>query len=198
LISSSELSVLMAINDPPAVLTRALRGHKVEKIDDSNKVLDYVSHDGYDLVLLDSELDKVKMVKGIDPRLEIILISEHKIDINEALKSGVSACFNKRLEMQAIQNSLKKISDLVQLRRETEGKESELLNLYTFAGLVGKNPQFLEILTFIQRIAPYYKSVLICGETGTGKEVIARALHFLSTQNKHPLVTCNCPSFGNT
>jgi len=78
------------------------------------------------------------------------------------------------------------------MRRETAELERLLNTKYTFAGLVGRNPEMLEVFSLIRRIAPYYKTVTIMGETGTGKELIAKAIHSLSPVAKGPFVICNC------
>jgi transcriptional regulator with GAF, ATPase, and Fis domain len=57
---------------------------------------------------------------------------------------------------------------------------------------VGRNPRMLDIFTFLRRAAPYYKTVTIMGETGTGKEVIAKVLHALSPGEAEPFVVCDC------
>jgi transcriptional regulator with PAS, ATPase and Fis domain len=84
---------------------------------------------------------------------------------------------------------------MFEIRSETARLEEQLDSKYTFAGLVARNPKMLEICSFTRRIAPYFKMVTIMGETGTGKEVVARAVHSLSARQKDPLLVCNCGGF---
>ena len=77
-------------------------------------------------------------------------------------------------------------------RRETAELEKLLDSKYRLEGVIGKNPRMLEIFNFLRRIAPYYQTITIMGETGTGKEIIAKALHALSPASKGPFVVCNC------
>ncbi len=84
------------------------------------------------------------------------------------------------------------------VRSEMALLEEQLDQKYTFAGIVGRNPKVLDIISFIKRIAPYYKTVAITGETGTGKEVVARALHSLSSNHGDPFVTSNCAGYVET
>ena len=65
-------------------------------------------------------------------------------------------------------------------------------------GVVGKSAKMLEIYNYIRRVAPYYRSIVITGETGTGKEVLAKTLHAQSPAAKNPFVPCNCASLVGT
>ena len=195
--ASTTLKILLAMDNPPETLIQALDGHHLEILPDPSQLPDYVSRNGYHLLVMGNEIERVSVVKNADPRLEVFLVGNHKLDVEGALQIGASACFHEPIKIREVRKSLEQIAELIQVRRETVQIEKELKNHYTFAGVVGKNPQMLEILNFLRRIAPFYRSVLICGETGTGKEIVSRALHFLSTQDKHPLVTCNCSSLGN-
>ena len=194
--SSTSLKILLAMDNPPKILTQALDGHHLEILPDPNRLLDYVSRNGYHILVMGNEIERVRGVKDADPRLEVFLVGNHELDVVGALKVGASACFLEPIEIREVRKSVEEISEMIQVRRETVEIEKELKNHYTFAGVVAKNPQMLEVLSFLRRIAPFYRSVLICGETGTGKEVISNALHSLSTAKK-PLVSCNCPTIAN-
>ena len=72
------------------------------------------------------------------------------------------------------------------------GSYDELLSSFSFHGLVGRSPAMLEVFNRMSRIAPHFRSVLITGPSGTGKELVARSLHELSPARKGPFIVCNC------
>lgn len=76
--------------------------------------------------------------------------------------------------------------------------EYELAAIPRFQGLIGRSAEMLEVFDQIRRIAPHFRSVLLCGETGTGKELAARALHDLSPAGVSPFVACNCSAVVET
>jgi formate hydrogenlyase transcriptional activator len=79
-----------------------------------------------------------------------------------------------------------------QLEQENVYLREEILGEHNFEEIVGNSPQLTSVLHTIDRVAPTDTSVLILGETGTGKELIARAVHSRSARHKHPLVKVNC------
>ena len=79
-----------------------------------------------------------------------------------------------------------------QLRKETERLNRQLGYRGTLGGLVGTSPAMQQVYASIQQAAPTSASVLIIGETGTGKELAARAIHGLSTRSSGPFVAINC------
>jgi formate hydrogenlyase transcriptional activator len=79
-----------------------------------------------------------------------------------------------------------------QLERENIYLREEILGEHNFEEIVGSSPELTNVLHMIDRVAPTDTTVLILGETGTGKELIARAIHSRSPRHKHPLVKVNC------
>jgi transcriptional regulator with PAS, ATPase and Fis domain len=77
-------------------------------------------------------------------------------------------------------------------RQKTLRLDQELVDAYQFEGIVGRSPFMLEVYAKIRRIAPHFRTVLVTGATGTGKELVAKALHRLSPAARGPFVVCNC------
>ncbi|MBN1163665.1 MAG: sigma 54-interacting transcriptional regulator, partial [Candidatus Krumholzibacteriota bacterium] len=78
------------------------------------------------------------------------------------------------------------------LARENLELKEVLSEKYKFSGIIGKSPPMQKIFSMIRKIAPFETTVLITGETGTGKELIARAIHFNGARKSNQLVTINC------
>jgi two-component system response regulator HydG len=87
---------------------------------------------------------------------------------------------------------------LRELPRTTSQPVPCLIGPPTFEGMVGETPVMLELFGFLRRLAPYPTTALVTGETGTGKELVARAIHRLSARSTRPLVVCNCTTLAPT
>ncbi len=169
-----------------------LREHHVEVLNDVRSLIPSIMEKPYDLIIIDQDINLLKSIKKTDPRVEVILFGSKKVDAVEAIKEGASAYFQFPFNRENLKNAVCKIDKLFEMRRETAELETLLNSKYTFEDIVARNPAMLEILNFIRRIAPYYRIVTIMGATGTGKEVIARAIHSLSTVSKGSMVVCSC------
>jgi DNA-binding NtrC family response regulator len=172
-----------------------LNGHQVDLHNGSGPLQQKVASGNYNLVLSDGDASVVPSFKLADPRVEVILIGNHEKDGVEAIREGAWAHLHTPLDLDRLKATVEEIADMFEIRGETARLEEQLDSKYTFAGLVARNPKMLDICNFIRRIAPYFKMVTIMGETGTGKEVVARAIHSLSAKQKDPLLVCNCGGF---
>jgi len=171
-------------------------GNKVEEI---LKDLGFDVHFGedsgrfqYEIVIIENNFQSLVSIKNADPRSEVIVLGRDNREAIEAVKLGAFAYFTHPLDADSFRRSLYDIAGAFDTRRKTEELEQQLYENYTFAGsVIGKSEKMLSVFSFVRRIAPYFHVVLVTGETGTGKEVIARALHELSTPGE-PFVICNC------
>ncbi len=191
------LRVFLSVRNPHIDLLSALDGHQVE-LHNGESLQQKIVAGNYNLVLSDSDASVVPSIKLADPRVEVILIGNHGQDGVEAIQEGAWAHFPAPLDFERLKTAVDDIADMFEVRKETARLEEQLDSKYTFAGIVARNPKMLEICSFIRRIAPYYRIVTITGETGTGKEVVARAIHSLSAKQKDPLLVCNCGGFVET
>ncbi len=152
---------------------------------------------------LNSENDDFSLLKSIkqfDPILDVILVGDPlpPLRIAEALRLGAREFLPRPLDKQALLAILERIRAKSQLKQETYQLERALQAKYIFQGMVGKNPQMLEIFSLIERVAPYPVSLLISGETGTGKEMVARAIHELSPRQPKNFVVADCTAIPET
>jgi DNA-binding NtrC family response regulator len=188
------LKILSALNDLPGDIAGVLEDHDLATIKKGEDLHGLVSRNNYNLVLIEGHPRALPQVKALDPRAEVILIGDDERDALEAVKLGASAYFKKPVDKDRFKGVIDAIVVEFETRRETAELENRLIDNYTYAGVVGRNPLMLDIFAFIRRIAPYFKTVTITGETGTGKEVIARALHASSPHGDEPFLACNCAS----
>ena len=188
------LKVLFALKSSSEAILPLIHACRVDIFNGNESLLKVIATKSYDLILLENEIDMISPIKTvIDPRAEIILFGDKEEDVFESIKQGAYAYFLFPVEIERLKETIDSIIDMVALRQENARLEKQLSANYTFFnGVVGRNPQMLDIFTLLKRIAPYYKTVTIMGETGTGKEVIAKALHSLSPGSKEPFVVCDC------
>ena len=165
-------------------------------------ILDFIKDRSIRVAILDfEEIRKdasslLRKLKKFDPLLHVVMIGGplHPEEVLEWIHQGATDYLVKPLEIETIHEALKKAAEKRELRRETYLLEKRLEKKYVFQGLTSKNPYMLEIFGLIENIARYFTSVLITGETGTGKEMVARAIHDLSGVENRNLVVCDCAS----
>lgn len=152
----------------------------------------------YDLVVYEGQQEVLASIKREDPRIEVIFIGGSSGEAVEAIRHGASAFFCPPLDRKKFGDIVRNIDEIFAERKETAELEKVLNSKYTFSDIIGKNPQMLTIRNFLRRIGPYYRIATITGETGTGKEVMAKALHKLSPVSTGPFVVCNCGGLVET
>lgn len=186
------LKVLVALKDNVREVVDLLAGHEADLCQSPEDAASMVSAKTYDVVFLEDGIDMLPSIKAVDPRVDVILFGEGGDDGIEAIKRGATAYLQRPFDIERLKETIGSISEVVETSRETAELEKQLTERYTFAGIVGRNPRMLDIFNFIRRIAPYYKIVTIMGETGVGKEEIAKAVHSLSPVAIAPFIPLNC------
>lgn len=191
------LKILIALKDGPGRYAAFLDGYDVDVFRFDGPVGAQVAARAYDLVILEDGLEDgyegcIEAVKAVDPRVDVIVIGDREDAEIEAIKNGAAAYLTRPFGIEKLKEAVDKTAEFARMRREMAELEKEILEKYTFAGVVGRNPQMLDIFHFLRRIAPFYKTVTIMGETGSGKEEIAKALHAISPYAKNPFIPLNC------
>lgn len=158
------------------------------------------------IVLLDLMMPGVKgleMLEGIlaaDPGAEVILMTAHYSTESavEAIQKGACDYLNKPLSVEKLRGRIAELFSEAENRRKTHALDQELLNACQFEGIVGRSPLMLDVFAKIRRVAPHFRNVLVSGPTGTGKELVARALRRLSPAASGPFAICNCSAIVET
>lgn len=193
------LKILLYLKRNQKEILNLLNKHKVELIDNDDHLISLVEKGNYNLVMLEGDINLVPSIKASDPRVEVILFGEKQDVAIEAIRQGASAYLTFPPEEERLKELIEDIDDLFQARKESAELDKRLNGKYTFfSEIVGRNPKMLDIFAFIQHIAPHYKTVTITGETGTGKEILARALHNLGPGAEKPFIVCNCGGLVET
>ena len=139
-------------------------------------------------------LEILESVLGIDPGIEVILMTSHYSAESavEAIQKGACDYFSKPLDAEKLRRRISQLIWEAEERRRTYRLDQELVHACQFEGIVARSPVMLDVFAKIRRVAPHFGTVLVTGATGTGKELVARALHRLSPANSNPFVVCNC------
>ena len=129
-----------------------------------------------------------------DPRSEVILISEDYSPSAavDAILKGAADYLTKPLSTIQLRTRVGQAIESAQRNLQTLELDAELLSSFSFHGLVGRSPAMLEVFNRMSRIAPHFRSVLITGPSGSGKELVARSLHDLSPVRQGPFIVVNC------
>ena len=151
------------------------------------------------LVLLDLSLaslssDLLARMLRVDPGANVILTSSHYSTESavHAIQEGACDYLTKPLDIAALRGRVAGLRAEAETRHRTLHLDYELLEACTFEGIVSRSPLMLEVFAKVRRIAPHFRTALLNGATGTGKELVARALHRLSPSMNDRFVACNC------
>ena len=152
-------------------------------------ILDLADDTDWDAKLL-------KIIKTVDPMIDIVVVGPH-LPSEQAvdwINQGASDYLIRPPQPEALKLILQRQEEKRNLRRETYELEIKLEKKYVFQGIVGKSPFMLDVFAQIENVAKYFSTVLITGETGSGKELVAQAIQTLSPVRNHKLITCDCAS----
>ena len=159
-----------------------------------------------DLVMVDLRmpdvggLDVLRAIREIDPRCQAVLMTGYaSVDTAvEAIKLGAMDYLSKPLDFPRLEQLLAHVRDDIERRRNLLAAESDMARRLEFAGMIGRGPVMQELFGMIRRLAPHVRTALITGETGTGKELVARALHSTGPRKDRRFVTVNCSAVVET
>jgi DNA-binding NtrC family response regulator len=142
----------------------------------------------------------LERIMEFDPSIDVVLMTAHYSTESavEAVKKGATDYLNKPVAVAKIRERMKTLIESARQRLRGQELERELLEASRFQGLIGRSPRMLDVFTLVRRVAPHYRSLLITGQTGTGKDLVARALHELSPVASGNLVVINCSAVVET
>jgi DNA-binding NtrC family response regulator len=135
-----------------------------------------------------------------DPGVHVIVMTqEYTLESAlEAIRRGATDFLPKPVDRLRLKRTLDETAALYDQRRRVKALEDQLLKDLEFHGIVGKSPVMLEVFDFARKVARHYTNVLLTGPTGTGKELVAHAIHQLSPVNQQRLAVCNCSALVDT
>ena len=200
---------MLIVDDQPDMLTLLKRTIepelecRVDTAPSGEAALEMIRATDYDLVLADikmpgiSGLDLLEQIKAeYGEDLTVVMMTAYgQIELAvEAMKGGAYDFITKPFDLDALVLRLDKAFERSRLLKENTRLQNECTTTDMFQELVGKSPQMLRVYETIQMVAKNDLTVLITGESGTGKDLTARAVHALSNRKKRPFIAVNCPT----
>ena len=202
---------LLIIDDNPSsleLLSEALAqsGLEILTASDADEGLDLFCDRRPHIVLTDlvmpkmSGMDVLERIMEIDSATDVILMTAHYSSESavEAIRKGASDYLNKPVSLGILRERIGKLVEEARKRQFSFQLEDELRTSSEFQGIIGRSPLMWEMFSRIRRVAPHYRTLLITGETGTGKDLAARAIHNLSPVASGRYVVLNCSAVVET
>lgn len=197
---------LVAIDDDPKNLKfvsfiLASAGLEIHTASDPQAGLDLIHRLRPQIVLMDlvmpgvQGMELLQKVVEFDPGIDVILMTGYYSTESavEAIQKGAADYFPKPFSPEKLRQRIALIVEDAKRRQRSSTLENELLENFQFEGIIGRSPLMLDLFSKIRRVAPHFRSVLVTGPTGAGKELVAKALHQLSGSEKR-FVAVNCSS----
>ena len=141
-----------------------------------------------------SGLQVLERVMKIDPTIDVILMTAHYTTETavEAIRKGAADYLEKPVKLVLLRQRVDRLLESAQRRQRAVATDAYGSDSVRFEGLIARSPQMWEVFAKLQRIAPHYRSVLISGPTGSGKDLLAQALHRLSgVAGKYVVLNCS-------
>jgi two-component system response regulator HydG len=201
LVVDDELPVLKVVERLAAKI-----GYDVQTCGGGTEALRELMRRPADLAMVDlrmpdvNGLDLLRQIRAATPSCEVILMTGFAAvdSAVEAIKLGARDYLTKPFDFERLRQVLSEIRDELLRRAQIVALESQVARQLEFCGMLGRSPAMQEVFSLIQRLAPHAKVVLINGETGTGKELAARAFHQAGPRRGKPFVTVNCSAVVDT
>jgi DNA-binding NtrC family response regulator len=181
-------------------------GLEILTASDPEEGLDLVHRHRPQIVLTDlvmphlTGLEVLERIVEFDPSIDVILMTAHYATESavEAIKKGATDYLNKPISIATLRERVGKLLDEARRRQHALRLEDELLASSEFEGIIGRSPLMWDLFSQIRRVAPHYRSILVTGPTGAGKDLIAQAIHKRSPANAGRYAVLNCSAVVET
>jgi len=181
-------------------------GFEIQVAEDGTIAVERVKDQSFDMVLMDmkmvkmSGMEALQLIKAYNPSLPVIIMTAYSSvqTAVKALKIGAYDYLTKPLDFDKLKLTIDRIFESISLKTENRDLKIQLKEKSFSHDIIGKSPAILSLLDTIHMVAPTDANVLIMGASGTGKELVASAIHFNSFRKDHPYVRINCAAITET
>src|ERR1700724_3335467 len=182
------------------------RGHQVQQAESGEAALAHLADFAFDIIVTDLRLPGIDGSAVIEaagaryPHITAIVVPGFVTvkDAVEAIKRGAWDFVSKPFQIDELLHVLDSAIEQRRLKSENAYLRSQLEERYRFEGIVGKSRPMERLFQLLETVAPTGSTILITGETGTGKEVVSRAIHHNSPRRMHRFVALNCSAIPET
>jgi DNA-binding NtrC family response regulator len=203
--------VLLAVDDEPGILAlieRFVTGLDFEVATETSAAggLAQIAVIRPDVVLVDlrlpgmNGLDVLRAIHEVEPSCAVVLMTGHaSVDsAMEAVRLGALDYLTKPLDLDRLRGLLQTVRKGIERRQALLEIDADVARRFEFQGMIGRSAPMQDLFDAIRRLAPHVRTVLVSGETGTGKELVARALHAVGPRHGKRFVTVNCSAVVGT
>ena len=207
----AETPHVLFVDDEPALRSLMAerlseRGFEVVEADTGERALEFLDQFAFDVVITDLRLPGIDGTRVIEtareryPGIVAIVITGYGTvkDAVDAIKRGASDFIAKPFQFDELIHVLQKALEQRRLTSENAYLRSQLEERYQFGGILGRSRPMQKLFHLLETVARSSSTILITGETGTGKEVVARAIHHNSPRRSHRFVALNCSAIPET
>ena len=199
-----EYTILIAEDEPLQLDSiagfLAKQGYRVLKAGRPAQALDLAREQAVDLVLTDlkmpgmSGVELLEALKTMNPGIDVILMTAYGTveSATGAMKLGALDYITKPVDLRHLQSMISKALERRQLISENRRLREALAERHSFSGVVSNSSAMQAVMSIAGRVASSSATVLVTGETGTGKELVARAVHYAGGRREKPFVAVNC------
>ncbi|MBW2469485.1 MAG: sigma-54-dependent Fis family transcriptional regulator [Deltaproteobacteria bacterium] len=207
----NDKSTILVVDDDSAhrTMLRTLIGgwgYAVTEADDGSTAIEEVKASSFDLILMDvrmvkvSGLEALEAIKSVNPAIPVIIMTAYSSveTAVEALKQGAHDYLTKPLDFDKLRLTIERSMEHTRLKEENRLLRQTLGRQFDSQNIIGNSPAMLKLLETVAQVAASEATVLISGNSGTGKELIAGAIHFNSLRKDGPFVKINCAAITET
>ena len=182
------------------VLQLRKAGHTAVAVENAYKALDALDSDRWDVVLCDLRMpgkDGLSLLRTIRhdyPGLDVVLMTAYGTveTAVQAMHAGAADYLTKPFHFEELEHRLSKLAELRQYREEVRSLRKRIADGAERTGIIGRSHAMTEVMRNVETYAGHDASVLVTGETGTGKELVSRALHERGSRANGPFVPVPC------
>ena len=182
------------------------RGYKVVQAESGEVAVAKLADFAFDIIITDLRLPGIDGSAVVEAAVErypeiiaIVVTGFGTVkDAVEAIKRGAWDFVNKPFQIDELLHVLDSALEQRRLKSENEYLRAQLEDRYSFSGIIGKSVPMARLFQLLETVAGTSSTILISGETGTGKEVVARAIHHSSPRRQHRFVALNCSAIPET
>ena len=198
---------ILVIDDEAAqkdVLTGYLKkkGYKIFSASSGREGIEITGRNPVDIILSDfkmPDLNGIKVleqVKKINPEISFVIVTAYGTVENavKAMRLGAFDYISKPVDLDELDLMIERVIEHKNLKSENQLLKTQLQEKYKIASIVSQSQKMEKVINLAARVADSKANVLITGENGTGKEVLAKAIHFISPRKDKPFVAVNVPA----
>src|SRR5579864_932683 len=182
------------------------RGYRVEQADSGEAALTQLADFAFDVIVTDLRLPGIDGAAVVDaaveryPDIVAIVVTGYGTvkDAVEAIKRGAWDFVSKPFQIDELLHALDAALEQRRLKSENAYLRAQLDERFRFEGIIGRSRPMMRLLQLLETVAPTNSTILVTGETGTGKEVVARAIHHNSPRRQQRFIALNCSAIPET